>query len=147
MRKISTLLIILPFVLAPGLALAQTARCSDGWVSNSTNIHGTCSDHGGVKVWLDKGMKEQANEWCDENPGLCASSHWVGIAGHGNHSQDVCDAYSRRTEPYETMREFAEAARQREEHGCPCDADLHLPRTQPYETIREAAEAVRHGCE
>jgi hypothetical protein len=46
------------------------------------------SSFGGVKVWLDKEMEEQANEWCDENPRLCANSHWVGIEGHGNHSQN-----------------------------------------------------------
>ena len=62
----SSFLMILPFVLAPGFALAQTALCSDGWVSNSAHFQGTCADHGGVRVWLNKEMEEQANEWCDE---------------------------------------------------------------------------------
>src|ERR1700730_10335059 len=82
----SSLFMILPCVLAPGFALAQTALCSDGWVSNSAHFQGTCNAHGGVEAWLDKEMEEQANEWCDENPDLCANSHWRGIGGHGNHS-------------------------------------------------------------
>jgi len=84
----SSFLLILSFILAPGFALAQTAQCSDGWVSNSAHFRGTCADHGGVKVWLNKEMEEQANEWCDDNPDLCANSHWRGIGGHGNHSDD-----------------------------------------------------------
>jgi hypothetical protein len=67
-------------------ALAQTAECGDGWVSNSAHFQGTCSAHGGVHVWLNKEMEQQANEWCDENPDLCANSHWAGIQGHGNHT-------------------------------------------------------------
>ena len=71
--------------LATAPALAQTARCSDGWVSYSPHIQGTCSGHGGVRVWLNEEMERQANEWCDNNPSLCANSHWVGIGEHGNH--------------------------------------------------------------
>jgi hypothetical protein len=39
------------------------------------------------EVWLDEAMREQANEWCDDNPDLCdkSNSHWEGIEGHGNH--------------------------------------------------------------
>ena len=81
----SSLFMTLPFILAPGFALAQTAECSDGWVSYSAHFPGTCSGHHGVKVWLNQEMEEQANEWCDQNPDLCAKSHWVGIGGHGNH--------------------------------------------------------------
>ena len=84
----SSLFMVLPFILAPCVALAQTAKCGDGWVSNSAHIQGTCSGHGGVEVWLDEEMEEQANEWCDENPDLCANSHWRGIGGHGNHFDD-----------------------------------------------------------
>jgi hypothetical protein len=84
----SSLFMILPFVLAPGFALAQTAQCSDGWVSNSAHIQGTCSGHGGVKVWFNPEMEEQANRWCDQNPVKCAPSHWVGIGGHGDYSDD-----------------------------------------------------------
>jgi hypothetical protein len=79
---------ILPFILAPGFALAQTAQCSDGWVSNSAHFQGSCSDHGGVKVWFNKEFEKQANQWCDENPERCANSHWRGIGGHGSHSDD-----------------------------------------------------------
>ena len=64
----SSLFKVLPFILAPGLALAQTAQCSDGSVSYSADFQGTCSHHGGVEVWLDKEMEEQTNDWCDENP-------------------------------------------------------------------------------
>jgi Protein of unknown function (DUF3761) len=71
-----------------------TAECSDGWTSHSTNFQGTCSDHGGVAVWDDETMKEEANQWCDENPDLCADSHWAGIAGHGNHPKDEDDEQS-----------------------------------------------------
>jgi hypothetical protein len=78
----------LPFILAPVFALAQTAQCSDGSISNSADFQGTCSHHGGVEVWLGKEMEEQANDWCDENPDWCANSHWRGIGGHGNHSDD-----------------------------------------------------------
>ena len=67
--------------LATAPALAQTARCSDGWVSYSPHIQGTCSGHGGVRVWLNEEMERQANEWCDNNPSLCANSHWVGMGG------------------------------------------------------------------
>jgi hypothetical protein len=84
-----SLFIILPFILAPGFALAQTAERSDGWVSHSAHIQGTCSGHGGVEVWLNREMKRQANEWCDTNPDLCAPSHWRGIGGHGIH----CDRH------------------------------------------------------
>src|SRR3984893_5238218 len=84
----SSLFMVLPFILAPGLALAQTAQCSDGSVSYSADFQGTCSHHGGVEVWLDKEMEEHANDWCDENPDWCANSHWRGIGGHGNHSDD-----------------------------------------------------------
>ena|SRR5215472_58744 len=66
-------------------AWAQTAQCSDGWISNSAHIQGTCSGHGGVEVWLNNGMEELANQWCDENPDRCAKSHWRGIGGHGSH--------------------------------------------------------------
>ena len=71
--------------LAATSVLAQTAVCSDGWRSNSSHFQGTCSDHGGVRVWLNEEMEKQANEWCDNNPDLCANSHWTGIQGHGNH--------------------------------------------------------------
>ena len=71
--------------LATTPALAQTATCSDGSPSYSSHFHGTCSHHGGVSVWLNDEMERQANEWCDNNPSLCANSHWVGIGGHGNH--------------------------------------------------------------
>ena len=74
--------------LSPGVALAHTAQCSDGWVSDSAHIQGTCSGHDGVEVWLDPEMEEQANQWCDDNPNLCANSHWIGIGGHGYHSDD-----------------------------------------------------------
>jgi hypothetical protein len=36
-------------------------------------------------------MKDDANQWCDENPFLCEKSHWEGIAGHGDHSADAND--------------------------------------------------------
>ena len=85
----SALFLILALILTPGFAVAQTAQCSDGWISNSAHFQGTCSGHGGVKVWLNEEMEEQANQWCDENPDLCANSHWRGIAGHGNHSGDA----------------------------------------------------------
>jgi Protein of unknown function (DUF3761) len=78
------------FSYAP-LAYAQTAECSDGWTSNSANIHGTCSHHGGVAVWNDEGMKNEANQWCDENPSLCENSHWAGIGGHGYHPASTDD--------------------------------------------------------
>jgi hypothetical protein len=73
------------------LAYAQTAECSDGSTSYSANSQGTCSHHGGVAVWNDEGMKDEANQWCDENPSLCERSHWVGIEGHGNHAADNDD--------------------------------------------------------
>jgi hypothetical protein len=73
---------------ASPLAYAQTAQCFDGSISYSANFQGTCSHHGGVAVWNDEGMKDEANEWCDENPDLCATSHWRGIGGHGNHPDD-----------------------------------------------------------
>jgi hypothetical protein len=71
-------------------ALALTAQCSDGVLSNSANFHGACSHHRGVEVWLNEAMQEQANAWCDAYPDLCdkSNSHWVGIAGHGNHPYD-----------------------------------------------------------
>ena len=81
------LVLVLGFVAyAAPFAHAQTAECSDGSTSYSGNFQGTCGHHGGVKVWLDQEMEEQANEWCDENPDLCGRSHWEGIGGHGNHS-------------------------------------------------------------
>ena len=70
-------------------ARAQTAECSDGSISNSAHAQGTCSHHGGVAVWNDEQMKNEANEWCDENPSLCEGSHWEGIGGHGNHAGDA----------------------------------------------------------
>ena len=70
---------------------AQTAECADGWMSNSANFQGTCSHHGGVAVWYDEQMKDEANAWCDENPSLCESSHWEGIEGHGDHAGDPDD--------------------------------------------------------
>jgi hypothetical protein len=36
-------------------------------------------------------MKDKANQWCDENPSLCESSHWEGIEGHGDHPGDTND--------------------------------------------------------
>jgi hypothetical protein len=99
-------------------ALAQTAECSDGWVSNSANIHGPCSHHGGVEVWLDEAMKEQANQWCDDNPDKCASSHWAGIEGHGNHPAGTAEGgrngveqIPRMTEPEIVLRGGEEEAR------------------------------------
>lgn len=68
---------------------AQTAECSDGWTSNSASFQGTCSHHGGVAVWDDEGMKDEANQWCDENPSLCESSHWEGIEGDSDHPGDT----------------------------------------------------------
>jgi hypothetical protein len=68
-----------------GPARAQTAECTDGSTSYSAHFQGTCSDHGGVEVWDDEGMLDQANEWCDDNPSECEDSHWEGIDGHGNH--------------------------------------------------------------
>lgn len=94
-KRFSTLTAIVVLVIGAALgvgtpASAQTAECSDGSVSNSAHFQGTCSHHGGVEVWLDEAMREQANEWCDDNPDLCdkSNSHWVGIAGHGNHPYD-----------------------------------------------------------
>jgi hypothetical protein len=75
-------------VCATPLAYAQTAECSDGSTSYSANFQGTCSHHGGVAVWIDEAMEDEANQWCDENPDLCANSHCSGIGGHGNHSDD-----------------------------------------------------------
>ena len=82
---------LLLFSYAAPLAYAQTAECSDGWTSYSTNIHGTCSHHGGVSVWNDEEMKDEANQWCDENPSPCENSHWAGIEGHGNHAANTDD--------------------------------------------------------
>jgi hypothetical protein len=79
----------LMFACAIQPAHAQTAECSDGSISNSAHFQGTCSHHGGVAVWYDEGMKEEANEWCDENPSSCESSHWEGIEGHGDHTGDA----------------------------------------------------------
>ena len=92
-------LLMLSFILAPGFALAQTAQRSDGWVSNSAHFLGTCIGHGGVEVWFNKEMEEQANESCDENPDLCANSHWKGIGGHGNHPDDRSELQSREQKP------------------------------------------------
>jgi hypothetical protein len=74
-----------------GPAFAQTAECSDGWVSNGAHFQGTCSHHAGVDVWRDQAMKDQANQWCGDNPNLCAGSHWQGIEGHGDHPQNEDD--------------------------------------------------------
>ena len=87
-------LVFAGLLLGPGFALAQTAQSSDGWVSNSVHFQGTCSRHGGVEVWLNEEMEKQANEWCDENPDLCANSHWRGIRGHGNRPADAGGAGS-----------------------------------------------------
>ena len=57
----------------------------------SANFQGTCSHHGGVAVWNDDDMKDQANQWCDDNPSLCENSHWTGIEGHGDHPGDTDD--------------------------------------------------------
>jgi hypothetical protein len=90
--KISTLLFTLGLLAhTAAAAYAQTAECSDGWTSYSAHFQGTCSHHGGVAVWIDEGMKDEANQWCDENPFLCEKSHWEGIAGHGDHSADAND--------------------------------------------------------
>lgn len=78
-------------VLATSSVHAQTAECSDGWTSYGANFQGTCSHHGGVAVWLDEGMKDEANQWCDDNPSLCENSHWAGIEGHGDHPEDTDD--------------------------------------------------------
>jgi hypothetical protein len=88
-----TLLITLGLLgsLSISSAQAQTAKCSDGWASNSEHFQGTCSYQGGVSVWLSEEMKAQANQWCDYNPSRCESSHWEGIAGHGNHPADAAD--------------------------------------------------------
>jgi hypothetical protein len=75
----------LGLVMSPGFALAQTAQCCDGSLSNSAHFQGTCSAHGGVKAWVNTEMERQANDWCDDNPDLCADSHWPGIQGHGYH--------------------------------------------------------------
>src|SRR5258708_2697561 len=74
---------LLAYAAAP--AYAQTAKCSDGSTSNSANLQGTCSHHGGVAAWDNEEMRDTANQWCDENPILCECSHWEGIAGHGYH--------------------------------------------------------------
>jgi hypothetical protein len=70
-------------------AHAQTAACSDGSTSYSANFQGACSHHGGVAVWNDEVMKDEANQWCDENPSLCENSHWEGIVGHRDHPGDT----------------------------------------------------------
>jgi hypothetical protein len=89
MKTLVLILGLLAYAAPP--AYAQTAECSDGWTSNSANFEGTCSHHGGVAVWNDEGMKDEANQWCDENPSLCESSHWEGIEGHGDHPGDTDD--------------------------------------------------------
>ena len=33
-------------------ASGATAICNDGWISYSAHRRGTCSHHGGVRVWL-----------------------------------------------------------------------------------------------
>ena len=86
----ATMFVLLLAYAAPP-ANAQTAECSDGSTSYSANFRGTCSHHGGVAVWDDEGMKDEANAWCDENPSLCESSHWAGIEGHGDHPGDTDD--------------------------------------------------------
>lgn len=87
-----TLLLILGLLgCAAPSAYAQTAECSDGSTSYSANFQGTCSHHGGVAVWNDDDMKDQANQWCDDNPSLCENSHWTGIEGHGDHPGDTDD--------------------------------------------------------
>ena len=87
-RRILVLTLGLVAWTAP-LAYAQTAECSDGSMSYSANFRGTCSHHGGVAIWNDEGMRDEANQWCDENADLCANSHWRGIGGHGNHPHDA----------------------------------------------------------
>jgi Protein of unknown function (DUF3761) len=82
---------ITALAFAPSLTYAQTAECSDGWTSNSPSFQGTCSHHGGVAVWRDEQMKDEANQWCDENPSSCENSHWEGIEGHGDHAGDTDD--------------------------------------------------------
>ena len=89
MRTIAAAIFALLAVTAP--AYAQTAECSDGSTSNSAHFQGTCSHHGGVAVWDDEAMKDEANQWCDENPSLCENSHWEGIEGHGDHPADTND--------------------------------------------------------
>jgi hypothetical protein len=89
--KSATFVFVLLLADVASPASAQTAECSDGWVSNSTNFQGTCSHHGGVAMWYDQQMKDEANAWCDENPSLCRSSHWDGIEGHGDHTGDPDD--------------------------------------------------------
>jgi hypothetical protein len=89
--KLLLIIFAVAIVVAAPSAYAQTAECSDGWTSNSANFQGTCSHHGGVAVWHDEGMKDEANRWCDENPSLCGSSHWEGIEGHGDHPGDTDD--------------------------------------------------------
>jgi len=88
-RTFAAAIFALLTVTAPGFA--QTAECSDGSTSNSAHFQGTCSHHGGVAVWDSKEMKEEANQWCDDNPSLCERSHWDGIEGHGNHPADTHD--------------------------------------------------------
>jgi Protein of unknown function (DUF3761) len=90
-RKSFVLIVWLLAFAAPPLAYAQTAECADGSTSYSANFRGTCSHHGGVAVWDDEEMKDEANQWCDENPFLCEHSHWEGIEGHGNHSAAADD--------------------------------------------------------
>jgi hypothetical protein len=71
---------------APAYAqTAPTALCSDDSISYSAHFQGTCSRHGGVAVWDNEAMQDQANQWCDDNPVLCKNSHWMGIEGHGDH--------------------------------------------------------------
>ena len=63
-------------------------------------------------------MKEQANQWCDDNPDKCASSHWAGIEGHGNHPAGTAEGgrngveqIPRMTEPEIVLRGGEEEAR------------------------------------
>jgi hypothetical protein len=45
-----------------------------------------------VPYWEDAAaMKDDANQWCDENPSLCENSHWEGIEGHGDHPAEADD--------------------------------------------------------
>ena len=79
------------FLAVTAPAFAHNAECSDGSTSDSASFQGTCSHHGGVAVWDNDEMKDEANQWCDENPSLCEKSHWEGIEGHGNHAGDTDD--------------------------------------------------------
>src|SRR6266496_207662 len=133
---------LLAYAASP--AYARTAECSDGSTSNSANFQGTCSHHGGVAVWNDEKMRDQANQWCDENPYLCECSHWAGIEGHGNHPEKIDTSYPNGFSRM-TYREFAsELAHQERCKGLdsPDDAagargGASLPRVAPVGDPRE----------